>query len=329
MRRVIWEGEPGGPWYGIKGFFEWLRGRRYRKQARIFLSRYRRYLTCPDCGGGRLKPAAVLFRLGGKTFPEVEKMSITEAGSFFRLWSAPIGDRATELLLDEIRGRLRFLLDVGLGYLSLGRMSRTLSGGETQRVTLATALGASLTSTLYVLVEPSVGLHPRDKERLARVLRELAAAGNAVVVVEHDPVFIGAADRVIDLGPGPGRDGGKVVHQGTLAGLMRCRDSLTAAYLRGERRIPRPAKRRERGRHELRVICARENNLKDLTAGIPLGLLVCVTGVSGSGKSTLIDQVLYRNLRRQMGLQVMEPGACKTIEGPGKSRTPCWSINLL
>jgi excinuclease ABC subunit A len=318
VRREIWEGEPDGRWYGIKGFFEWLRRRRYRKHARIFLSRYRQYLTCPDCGGGKLKPAALLFRLGGKTVPDVEKLPITEAASFLRLWSAPAGDRATELLLEEIRGRLRFLLDVGLGYLSLGRMSRTLSGGETQRVTLATALGASLTNTLYVLDEPSVGLHPRDEERLARVLRELAAAGNAVVVVEHDPAFIRAADRVIDLGPGPGRDGGKVVHRGTLAGLMRCRHSLTADYLRGERSIPRPAQRRRRGPHELRVIGARENNLKDLTVGIPLGLLVCVTGVSGSGKSTLIDQILYRNLRRQMGLQVMEPGACKTIEGAGQ-----------
>ena len=315
VRREIWEGEPNGRWYGIRGFFEWLKRRRYRKHARIFLSRYRRYLTCPDCGGGRLKPAALLFRLGGKTVPDVQRMPITEAESFFRLQPAPVGDRATELLLDEIRGRLRFLLDVGLGYLSLGRMSRTLSGGETQRVTLATALGASLTSTLYVLDEPSVGLHPRDEERLARVLRELAAAGNAVVVVEHDSVFIRAADRIIDLGPGPGRDGGKVVHQGTLAGLMRCRQSLTAAYLKGERSIPRPAERRQRGRQELRVIGARENNLKDLTVGFPLGLLVCVTGVSGSGKSTLIDQVLYRNLRRQMGLQMMEPGACRTIEG--------------
>lgn len=317
VRRVIWEGEPDGPWYGIRGFFDWLKGRRYRKQARIFLARHRRYLTCPDCGGSRLKPAALLFRLGGKTLPDVQKMAISEAEPFFRHWSAPVGDRATELLLSEIRGRLRFLLDVGLGYLSLGRMSRTLSGGETQRVTLATALGASLTSTLYVLDEPSVGLHPRDKERLAKVLRKLAAAGNAIVVVEHDPIFIRAADRVIDLGPGPGRDGGQVVHQGTVAGLLCQRDSQTAAYLRGELRISRPPEDRERSQHELWVIGARENNLKDLTVSIPLGLLVCVTGVSGSGKSTLIDQVLYRNIRRQMGLQAMEPGDCKNIEGVG------------
>jgi len=314
-RRIIWKGKPDGKWYGIQGFFDWLTRRRYRKHARIFLSRYRRYLTCPSCRGGRLKPIALLFRFADKTFPEVERMSISEAEAFFRRSTSMGMDRVTELLLNEIRGRLRFLLDVGLGYLSPGRMSRTLSGGETQRATLATALGSSLTTTLYVLDEPSVGLHPRDKERLAKVLSDLAAAGNAVVVVEHDPVFIREADRIIDLGPGPGQNGGRVVHQGTINGLMRQRHSQTAAYLKGELRIPGPAKRREGGRRGLRVVGARENNLKDLTVNIPLRLLVCVTGVSGSGKSTLVDQVLYRNLRRQMGLQVMEPGACKTIEG--------------
>lgn len=310
----IWKGEPGG-WYGIQGFFDWLKGRRYKKHARIYLARFRRYLTCPDCGGGRLKPDALLFRLEGLTLPDVQAMPISELEPFFRRWSPPAPDPATDLLLHEIRGRLRFLTDVGLGYLSLGRMSRTLSGGETQRVTLATALGSSLTSTLYVLDEPSVGLHPRDKERLARVLRKLAAAGNAVVVVEHDPIFIRAADRVIDLGPGPGRLGGKVVHQGTVAGLLREPDSPTGAYLRGDLRIPRPEERRRPNRKELRVIDARENNLKNLSVSIPLHLLVCVTGVSGSGKSTLVDQVLYRNLLRQMGLAVMEPGICKDIRG--------------
>jgi excinuclease ABC subunit A len=253
--------------------------------------------------------------LGAKTLPEVEKMSIAEAEEFFHHWIPPAGDRATDLLLQEIRGRLEFLQDVGLGYVSLGRQSRTLSGGETQRVTLATALGASFTSTLYVLDEPSVGLHPRDKERLAVVLRKLAAAGNAVVVVEHDPIFIRYADRVIDLGPGPGKDGGRVIHEGTLAGLIHRKGSPTAAYLRGELQIARPEKRRIRSGRELRIIGARENNLKNLNVRFPLGMLICVTGVSGSGKSTLIDQVLYRNLKRLMGRQMMEPGTCKTIEG--------------
>ncbi|MBP8985122.1 MAG: excinuclease ABC subunit UvrA [Syntrophobacterales bacterium] len=312
-RKAVWDGE--GDWYGIQGFFDWLMGRRYKKQARILLSRYRRFLPCPVCRGGKLKPDALLFRLDGKTFPELEEMAVSAVESFFRRWSPPAEDRASELLLGELSGRLGFLLDVGLGYLSLGRLSRTLSGGETQRVTLATALGSSLTGTLYVLDEPSVGLHPRDAERLAGVLRTLASAGNAVVVVEHDPVFIRQADRVIDLGPGPGERGGSVIHQGSVTGLIGNRRSPTAAYLRGEISMPQPSRKRTPHRGSLRVIGARENNLKDISVDIPLGLLVCVTGVSGSGKSTLIDQVLYRNLRRQMGLQAMEPGTCKGVEG--------------
>ncbi len=312
-QKAVWDGE--GDWYGIQGFFDWLMGRRYKKQARILLSRYRRFLPCPVCGGGKLKPDALLFRLDGKMFPELEEMAVSEAESFFRRWSPPAEDRASELLLGELRGRLGFLLDVGLGYLSLGRLSRTLSGGETQRVTLATALGSSLTGTLYVLDEPSVGLHPRDAERLAGLLRTLASAGNAVVVVEHDPAFIRKADRVIDLGPGPGERGGFVIHQGSVAGLIQNRRSPTAAYLRGEISMPQPSRRRTPQRGYLRVVGAHENNLKDISVDIPLGLLVCVTGVSGSGKSTLIDRVLYRNLRRQMGLQAMEPGTCKGVEG--------------
>jgi excinuclease ABC subunit A len=313
VRREIWDGE--GPWYGIKGFFDWLTGRRYKKQARILLSRYRRYVICPACHGAKLKPDALLFRINGATFPDLQEMPVSEVEPFFCSWNAPADDRATELLLTELRRRLKFLLDVGLDYLSLGRQSRTLSGGETQRATLATALGSSLTGTLYVLDEPSVGLHPRDAERLASVLRTLAAAGNAVVVVEHDPVFIEAADRIIDLGPGPGEKGGRLVHQGSASGLMRSRRSQTAAYLRGELSTSRPYARRQWGRSELRILGARENNLKNLDVRIPLGLMVCITGVSGSGKSSLIDQVLYRNLRRLMGLQAMEPGNCETIKG--------------
>lgn len=322
-RRLIWEGEPsdGGDWYdrwfGIGGFFEWLESRRYRRHVRILLSRYRRYLLCPACQGSKLKPDALLFRLAGRTLPEVERLPVCDAEPFFAALLAGAGDPVTGLLLSEIRGRLKFLLDVGLGYLTLARRSRTLSGGEAQRVTLASALGASLTSTLFVIDEPSVGLHPRDVERLAGVLHRLAKAGNAVVVVEHDPAFILAADRVIDLGPGPGRDGGNVVHQGTLAGLVRRPRSATAAYLTGRLRLPGRAQRRAPGSRSLTVTGARENNLQNLTVTIPLGLLVCVTGVSGSGKSTLVDQVLYRNLRRQLGAQVMEPGECDSITGTG------------
>lgn len=321
-RRLVWEGEPGGRehwetrWYGIRGFFDWLQSKVYRMHVRVFLSHYRRYLPCPACRGARLKPDALLFRIAGRTLPEVEAMAIAESEAFFRSFSPPPHDTATELLLREIRGRLRFLLDVGLDYLTLRRQSRTLSGGEAQRVTLATALGSSLTNTLYVLDEPSVGLHPRDAGRLAVVLRRLSRAGNAVVVVEHDPSLIRAADHVIDLGPGPGREGGEVVYEGPLAGLLSQECSQTAAYLTGRLRIPAPPERRrpDPGRR-LRVVGARENNLKGLTLDIPLGVLVCVTGVSGSGKSTLVDQVLYRGLRRHWGLSESEPGSCETIEG--------------
>jgi excinuclease ABC subunit A len=323
IRRVIWDGEPGGGdagderWAGIRGFFEWLEARRYRRGVRILLSRYRRYLQCPACQGSKLKPDALLFRVAGLTLPELERLPIAVAEPVVAGLLAHASDPVTSLLLTEIRGRLTFLLDVGLGYLSLSRRSRTLSGGEAQRVTLASALGASLTSTLFVIDEPSVGLHPRDAGQLAGVLRRLAAAGNAVVVVEHDPAFILAADRVIDLGPGPGRDGGSVVHQGTLAGLVRRACSPTAAYLTGRRQVPRREQRRTRGSRGITVTGARENNLRNVTVTVPLGMLVCVTGVSGSGKSTLVDQVLYRNLRRQLGAQVMEPGECDSVSGAG------------
>ncbi|MFZ5511126.1 MAG: excinuclease ABC subunit UvrA, partial [Pseudomonadota bacterium] len=321
-RRLIWEGEPGAPehwqnrWYGIRGFFDWLGSRSYRMPVRVFLSHYRRYLPCPACGGTRLKSEALLFRLGGASLPEVEAMPLTQAEAFFRRWAPPAGDAAAALLLREIRDRLRFLVDVGLHYLTLARQSRTLSGGEAQRVTLATALGGSLTSTLYVLDEPTVGLHARDAGRLALVLRRLARAGNAVVLIEHDATLIAAADHVIDLGPGPGRAGGSVVFEGPLPRLLGVRGTPTADWLAGRRTLPLPAARRrsEPGR-SLRIVSARENNLRDLTVDLPLGLLVCVTGVSGSGKSTLVDQVLYRNLRRAFGLAEAEPGACAAILG--------------
>ena len=322
VRRVIWEGEPGGrshwqkKWYGIGGFFAWLESKTYKMHVRVFLSRYRSYRTCPECGGSRLKPEARLFRVAGLTLPQVEALSVAEADRVFSEWSVPGRDPASEQLLHEIRGRLRFLVDVGLGYLTLGRQSRTLSGGEAQRVTLATALGGSLTSTLYVLDEPSVGLHPRDVARLSAVLSRLAQAGNAVVVVEHDPALIASADHVIDLGPGPGQEGGRLVYQGPVAGLLEEPRSRTGAYLAGRGSVSAAA--RGRGGNpgqRLLVRGARENNLQDVTVALPLGRLVCVTGVSGSGKSTLVDQVVFRNLRRHFGIGESEPGACDGIDG--------------
>ncbi len=321
-KRLLWDGEPGGrkdwkrKWYGVAGFFEWLESRTYRMHVRVFLSRYRSYGTCADCGGSRLKAEARLFRLAGRSLPEVEALPVAEAERVFRELRVPGKDPASEQLLHEVRGRLRFLVDVGLGYLTLGRQSRTLSGGEAQRVTLATALGGSLTSTLYVLDEPSVGLHPRDAEKLVGVLRRLADAGNAVVVVEHDAALIASADHVIDLGPGPGREGGEVVYEGPVAGLLDEPRSKTGAYLAGRLAMPGPAlRRRPDPARRLVVRGARENNLKDVTVDLPLGLLVCVTGVSGSGKSSLVDQVLHRNLRRHFGLGESEPGACDGIDG--------------
>ncbi|MFW5874595.1 MAG: excinuclease ABC subunit UvrA [bacterium] len=314
-RLRIWEGD--GSWYGISDFFNWLQSRRYKKHARIFLSRFRQYLTCPDCRGARLKPRALFYRFMGKDFAQIQQMSIEQARSFFEGSRGRGADAASKMLLSEIADRLGFLGEVGLGYLTLGRQSRTLSGGETQRVTLAAALGTSLTGTLYVLDEPSVGLHPKDKRSLAEVLGRLAAAGNAVVVVEHDSAFIENADRIIDLGPGPGAEGGKVVHQGTPAGLLRRENSQTAKYFSGTLKVPQPDKRRSPGNNRLRIIGAAEHNLDNIDVDIPLGLMVCVTGVSGSGKSTLVDHVLYRNLLRQKGLEVMEPGRCAGIEGDG------------
>ena len=243
VQRLVWDGEPGGrsnwqrKWYGIGGFFAWLESKTYKMHVRVLLSRYRSYRTCPDCGGSRLRPEARLFRVAGRTLPELEALPVADSERVFREWSVPGNDPASGQLLDEIRGRLRFLVDVGLGYLTLGRQSRTLSGGEAQRVTLATALGGSLTSTLYVLDEPSVGLHARDAARLSGVLRRLAEAGNAVVVVEHDPTLIASADHVIDLGPGPGKQGGELVYAGPVAGLLREPRSLTGAYLSGRRRL--------------------------------------------------------------------------------------------
>jgi excinuclease ABC subunit A len=320
-KRLVWDGEPGGrrswkrKWYGIGGFFEWLEGRTYRMHIRILLSRFRRYLTCHDCGGTRLKPEARLFRVAGRTIGAFEAMPIAEAESRLRDWSAG-ADPAAQMLLQEIRGRLRFLVDVGLGYLTLGRQSRTLSGGEAQRVTLATALGGSLTSTLYVLDEPSVGLHARDVVRLAGVLRRLASAGNAVVVVEHDVAVIRGADHVIDLGPGPGQAGGEVVYAGPVDGLAREPRSRTGDALAGRVTAAMPAaRRRADSRRRLRIVGATENNLRDVTVDVPLGMLVAVTGVSGSGKSTLVDQVLHRNLRRRLGLAEAEPGACRDLQG--------------
>lgn len=314
QRAAIIEGDR--KFFGIRGWFRWLEGRTYKMHVRVFLSRYRSYRECPDCHGGRLKPEATWYRVGGRSLVDVQTMSVAQAYEFFT--SLPLSrtqQKVAHLLLDEIRTRLRYLLAVGLGYLTLDRPSRTLSGGELARVDLTTAVGSSLVNTLYILDEPSVGLHPRDAGRLVQILKELVAKENTVVVVEHDPEIIRAADHVIDLGPGAGEHGGQVVYAGPVTGLLRESTSATGAFLSGQRTIPVPAKRRPvRPEFALFIRNARENNLKNLDVAVPLGCFVCVTGVSGSGKSTLIEDVLYRGLRRALGQSAGRPGEHDKIE---------------
>ena len=314
QQKGIIEGD--GKFFGIRGWFRWLEGRTYKMHVRVFLSRYRSYRECPACRGGRLKPEATWYRVAGRSLVDVQHMSVAEAYEFFARLELPRSEQeVAHLLLDEIRSRLRYLLAVGLGYLTLDRASRTLSGGELARVDLTTAVGSSLVNTLYILDEPSVGLHPRDSERLVQILKELVGKENTVVVVEHDPEIIRAADHIVDLGPGAGQQGGQVVYTGPVAGLLQCPSSATGAFLSGQRTIPVPAKRRPvRQEFALHVRNARENNLKNIDVAIPLRCFVCITGVSGSGKSTLVEDVLYRGLRRALGHSAGRPGEHDRID---------------
>jgi excinuclease ABC subunit A len=357
-------------WYGIKGYFRWLESKAYKMHVRVLLSRYRAYTTCPECGGRRLKPEALLWRLRveneGTKRADAPPFSILHPPPSLTLadfYALPIahalavieqlaarashpGQPASgirplasslQTALEEVRARLGYLVEAGLGYLTLDRPTRTLSGGETERVNLTTCLGSRLVNTLFVLDEPSVGLHPRDTGRLIRILERLRDAGNTVVVVEHEASVMRAADQIVDLGPGHGETGGRVVFQGTFAELQRCPESLTGHYLSGRRRIeipsrrpvaspksevrspqeirnPNPETRSGRGDRAssdfgfrtsdlpwLRLDHAMRHNLRDLSLAIPLGRFVCVTGVSGSGKSTLIREVLFPALRDRLG----------------------------
>ncbi|HWQ00196.1 MAG TPA: excinuclease ABC subunit UvrA [Vicinamibacterales bacterium] len=313
-RRFVIEGD--GDFEGIRGFFRWLERKKYKVHVRVFLSRYRGYLTCPDCGGTRLRREARDVRVGGRTIDEVCALTVREADAFFarlRLGEkeAAIADR----ILHEIRRRLGFLRDVGLDYLTLDRLSSTLSGGEAQRISLATSLGSALVDTLYVLDEPSIGLHPRDNQRLIAILRQLRDQGNTVLVVEHDADMIRVADYVVDLGLGAGEQGGRIVYAGPFDGLLQEPRSLTAKYLRGELTIPLPASRRRPSSQKIRVLGAAEHNLKNIDVEFPLGLLTCVTGVSGSGKSTLVHDILYAGLKRLKGDWDRRVGAHRRIEG--------------
>ncbi len=301
---------------GVRGFFRRLERKKYKVHVRVFLSRYRGYLTCPECGGTRLRREARDVRVGDRTIDAVCALTVKHAAAFFE--SLALGDQdaaVAEKILREIRRRLGFLTDVGLDYLTLDRLSSTLSGGESQRINLATSLGSALVDTLYVLDEPSIGLHPRDNERLIKILLQLRDQGNTVIVVEHDADMIRVADQVVDMGLGAGEQGGRVIYSGPVAGLLQDPRSLTARYLRDELAIPVPATRRRPGVQRLRILGSTEHNLKDIDVEIPLGVMTCVTGVSGSGKSTLVHDVIYAAVKRAKGDWDRRVGTHRSIEG--------------
>jgi len=314
------EAYESGRWYGVKGFFDWLETKTYKMHVRVFLSRFRSYTECRSCEGRRLQPESLNYRIGERTLPDLWHLPVCELLPWVRSLTVPAGDASAKLLRDEIVSRLGYLEEVGLGYLDLDRPTRTLSGGEVQRVNLTTCLGASLTNTLFVLDEPSIGLHPRDIGRLIGVMERLRDKGNTLLVVEHEEAVIRAADHLIDIGPGRGDQGGEVVFSGPAPRLAKeaRKDSLTRAYLLGEKSIPVPTERR-RAKDKLRILGARQHNLQRLDIDFPLGVFCCVTGVSGSGKSTLVHHVLYENLLRAKGeTSENEPGRVKELRGAEK-----------
>jgi excinuclease ABC subunit A len=316
-------------WYGAKRFFEWLETKAYKMHVRVLLSRYRAYTPCTACGGSRLKPDALLWKIAGQNVHDLMLLPLDKARAFFEGLRLPAPlDEAADLLLAEVRARFAYLCEVGLGYLTLDRQSRTLSGGEVQRINLTTALGTSLVNTLFVLDEPSIGLHPRDMQRVTQVMHRLRDAGNSLVVVEHDPQIMLAADRILDLGPGAGERGGEIVAFDTPAAIRANPASLTGQYLSGAKQVaPRaapPAAAVADSAPKARMVPAlkcvklrgvREHNLKNIDVEFPLRRLVCITGVSGSGKSTLIEDVLYKALRKALGQPSEMPGAFERLEG--------------
>jgi excinuclease ABC subunit A len=313
-RKFVVEGD--GDFEGVRGFFRWLERKKYKVHVRVFLSRYRGYLTCPDCEGARLRREARNVRIGGRTIDEVSALTVDAAREFFTALQLSEKESAVaDKVLKEIQRRLSFLSDVGLDYLSLDRLSSTLSGGESQRINLATSLGSALVGTLYVLDEPSIGLHSRDNQRLIDILRQLRDQGNTVLVVEHDEDMIRVADHIVDMGLGAGEQGGRVVYSGTLPGLLQETRSLTAKYLRNELAIPVPSPRRKGIGQKIRLRGASEHNLKDVDIAIPLNTLTCVTGVSGSGKSTLVHDVLYAAIKRAKGDWDRRVGTFSELEG--------------
>ncbi|MGE0451880.1 MAG: excinuclease ABC subunit UvrA, partial [Vicinamibacterales bacterium] len=313
-RRIVIEGTD--EYQGVRGFFRSLERKKYKVHVRVFLSRYRGYLTCPECGGSRLRREARDVKVSGRTIDQVSALTVRDAQAFFGDCDlSPKEAAIADKILKEIRRRLAFLADVGLDYLTLDRLSSTLSGGEAQRINLATSLGSALVGTLYVLDEPSIGLHSRDNLRLIDILRQLRDQGNTVIVVEHDADMIRVADHVVDLGLGAGEQGGRVVYSGSFEGLLQEPRSLTSKYLRQELAIPVPTTRRRGSGQWLKLQGASEHNLKDVDVSIPLNALTCVTGVSGSGKSTLVHDVLYAAVKRAKGDWDRRVGAHRKLEG--------------
>lgn len=342
QQRFVIDGEPGYGeengktwpqyWYGVKGFFRWLEKNTYKMHVRVFLSRYRAYNPCPDCGGQRLQPESLCWKWQGRTLPELYQLPVSELltrlsnSQTSNLKSELPTDRSASLAYDSITTRLRYLQQVGLGYLTLDRPSKTLSGGEVERVNLTSCLGTSLVDTLFVLDEPSVGLHPRDIDRLIAIIRTLTDAGNTVVVVEHDEAMIRAADHIIEVGPEPGSRGGHIVFQGTVPEMLASPRSITGAYLSGRESIPTPPTRRETAFHSerseespraktrwLTFRNATKHNIANLTVRLPLQRLVCLSGVSGSGKSTLLDNVIYQGLLTQKNQLTEDPASVASI----------------
>ncbi|MDH3403002.1 MAG: excinuclease ABC subunit UvrA [Acidobacteriota bacterium] len=329
VREWVWSGK--GPFTSLERFFAWLEKRSYRVHMRVLLARFRAYDPCPACRGTRLRPEALSVTVQGRTLPSLTAESVES----LRRWLASVawGERQLEKahhLIEQLTARVEVLHRVGLDYLTLDRQARTLSGGETQRIHLAASLGSGLTSTLYVLDEPTVGLHPRDSQRLLELLRDLARRGNTVLVVEHDRTLIEGADHVIDLGPAAGEMGGELLAEGPLAAILASDVSLTARYLRRPARDPRARRhlarhRREAGKRSLDVVLesrprvritgAREHNLAGFDVEFPLAALVGVSGVSGSGKSTLVENVLFGNYQRRLGVADAEPGECDGLDG--------------
>lgn len=313
QKNLLWHGFSGFP--GIGGFFDWVKSKSYNIQYRVMLARYRGKTTCPACGGSRLKPEASYVKVAGKTIHDLVAMPVHDLSEWFLKIKLDHNDKTVaKRLLEEINNRLSYLNEVGLGYLTLDRLSSSLSGGESQRINLATSLGSTLVGSIYILDEPSIGLHSRDTERLIHVLRMLQKAGNTVVVVEHDEEIIRAADYLIDVGPEAGRNGGNIVYQGDVKSLEASENSYTTKYLTGILKIPVPSSRRKWSNF-IEVKGAAENNLKAIDVRFPLSVMTVVTGVSGSGKSTLVTDILYRALARNYGENVDAPGTFAALEG--------------